>query len=160
MIEGRPSLLCSITFWVIVQSCCFLVITELGLFPGQYIHRGLRLWHNGFSWTFIVYLAALLELAYTSIVCRVVLKTPINSKQWWVSLLGIYLLYISVSSVPMLYKMGILMCHGYWVYILDIWILPALWWIEIEGVLIIRNRRRIARFRSIITNKINNPEAK
>lgn len=141
MFGKTPNLIFSSLFWMIAQASCIMAFIILGLFPMYYIHPTMRLGYNGFSSLYVYSWSIILEIAFTIIGCMIVFNEAVNSKRWWQRLGGLYLLYLSISSAIMLSKMGYQMCNGYWLCLTDIWLLPILWWAEIQVINLIHIKR-------------------
>lgn len=131
----------SVLFWITIQALSVIVLSLFGVFQ--------LLWYIApkgnaiFPIKHYDLICCAIYLFYVVISCSACLNVKVNSRVWWNRMALIYLLYVSLLSSFMLFRMGSLMCVGFWKYLIELWVLPLLWFIEIETLLLFSKKPKI-----------------
>lgn len=135
-------------FWLSIQALTVIALSMLGLFQilWSIVPRGNAI----FPIKYFDLICSVMYIIFVVISCWACLNLKVNSKEWWCRMILIYLLFVSILSSIMLPQMGSLMCVGFWKYLVVFWVLPLLWFIEIETLLYISGKRQGQKSKQIL----------
>lgn len=113
-------------FWMFIQGFVIIVLELLHVLPGDFFEEPLQ--YKGAFYHPDTYMVAcaMIGTFYTFIGCLVIRKYEVNSLWWWLWVIGLYLVYLLLTYL--------LFDNVYGLRILDVWVAPVLWVLEIEMI--------------------------